>query len=153
MRKKVFELTNEGTTSRFKVHPNGRPSRKLIAIADAIFSVEEDDTDEEEEEEEAFELEKKDTRANEITEALNLVAIRALTPGKRYPTARREAFKSIQTLLDHESRAKPSQVNFRENRVDRRRVTMALRVRLSELKTFSMLRKWLRMGRMKKWLL
>jgi len=32
-------------------------------------------------------------------------------------------------------------------------VTMALRVRLSELKTFSMLRKWLRMGRMKKWLL
>jgi hypothetical protein len=136
------------------VHPNGRPSRKLIAIADAIFSVEEDDTDEEEEEEEeAFELEKKDTRANEITEALNLVAIRALTPGKRYPTARREAFKSIQTLLDHESRAKPSQVNFRENRVDRRRVTMALRVRLSELKTFSMLRKWLRMGRMKKWLL
>ena len=155
VRKKVFELTNEGTTSRFKVYPNGRPSRKLIAIADAIFSVEEEDTDEEEEEEEeeAFELEKKDTRANEITEALNLVAIRALTPGKRYPTARREAFKSIQTLLDHESRAKPSQVNFRENRVDRRRVTMALRVRLSELKTFSMLRKWLRMGKMKKWLL
>ena len=113
VRKKVFELTNEGTTSRFKVHPNGRPSRKLIAIAEAIFSVEEDDTDEEEEEEEAFELEKKDTRANEITEALNLVAIRALTPGKRYPTARREAFKSIQTVLDHESRAKPSQVNFR----------------------------------------
>ena len=152
MRKKVFELTNEGTTSRFKVYSNGRPSRKLIAIADAIFSVEEEDTDEEEEEE-AFELEKKDTRANEITEALNLVAIRALTPGKRYPTARREAFKSIQTLLDHESSAKPSQINFRENRVDRRRVTTALRVRLSELKTFSMLRKWLRMGKMKKWLL
>ena len=40
--------------SRFKVHPNGRPSRKLIAIADAILSVEEEDTDEEEEEEEAF---------------------------------------------------------------------------------------------------
>ena len=44
VRKKVFELTNEGTTSRFKVYSNGRPSRKLIAIADAIFSVEEEDT-------------------------------------------------------------------------------------------------------------
>ena len=85
------------------MYPNGRPSRKLIAIADAIFSVEDDD----DEEDEAFELEKKDTRAKEITEALNFVAIRALTPGNRYPTARREASKSIQMLLDADSRAKP----------------------------------------------
>ena len=153
VQKKVLELTNETSSSRFEVFPNGRPSRKLIAIADAIFSVEEDDEEEEEEEDEEFELEKKDIRAKEITEALNLVAIRALTPGKRYPTARREAYKSIQTLLDHASRAKRSDVNFRENCIDRRRVVMALRVRLSELKTFSMCRKWLSMGKVRKWLL
>jgi hypothetical protein len=152
VQKKVLELTNETSSSRFEVFPNGRPSRKLIAIADAIFSVEEDDEEEEDEDEE-FELEKKDIRAKEITEALNLVAIRALTPGKRYPTARREAYKSIQTLLDHASRAKRSDVNFRENCIDRRRVVMALRVRLSELKTFSMCRKWLSMGKVRKWLL
>ena len=148
VRKKVLKLTNENWRSRFEVYPNGRPSRKLIAIADAIFSVEDDD----DEEDEAFELEKKDTRAKEITEALNFVAIRALTPGNRYPTARREASKSIQMLLDADSRAKRSEVNFLENHVDRRRIKMALRVRLSELKTFSMMRKWLRMGKLRKWL-
>ena len=149
VRKKVLKLTNKNWRSRFEVYPNGRPSRKLIAIADAIFSVEEDD---DEEEDEAFELEKKDTRAKEITEALNFVAIRALTPGNRYPTARREASKSIQMLLDADSRAKRSEVNFLKNHVDRRRIKMALRVRLSELKTFSMMRKWLRMGKLRKWL-
>jgi len=153
LQKKIFKITNETQMSRYAIHPNGRPSRKLLAMAHAIFSVEEEEEEDIEfmktltdEQKEQFDDEKKMQRATEITEALKYVCNRALHTEHRYPTGFREAHKTIQTLTDMDSRAKTTDDMFMKNFIDRKRVKIALRIRLTELKCFKMLLKWLRFG-------
>lgn len=122
-------------------------------MAHAIFSVEEEEEEDIEfmktltdEQKEQFDDEKKMQRATEITEALKYVCNRALHTEHRYPTGFREAHKTIQTLTDMDSRAKTTENMFMKNFIDRKRVKIALRIRLTELKCFKMLLKWLRFG-------